>query len=75
MARGLVSLLPRTLPVIACLPFGLALFMPAVRMMSSDEVKAFSNSSAFPDHYPTPGLYEDKLMGDWGYLNGKPVAG
>ena len=60
-------------PIFACLPFGIALIMPAVRIMSPDELKAFRNSMAFPDHDPDPELYESK-GGEWGYLNGRAVV-
>ena len=64
---------PELCPVLACLPFGIALVMPAVRIMSRDELHAFINSDAHPDHHPDPELYEDKL-GEWGYLRGRPVV-
>jgi hypothetical protein len=64
---------PELCPVLACLPFGIALVMPAVRIMSPDEFDAFCNSGASPDHYPDPELYEGKL-GEWGYLQGGPVV-
>jgi hypothetical protein len=59
--------------VLACLPFGLALVMPAVQLMSRDELAAFRESEAHPDHQPDPELYESKL-GEWGYLRGRPVV-
>ena len=46
--------------------------MPAVRIMSSDELRKFRNSDAYPDRNPDPELYECKL-GEWGYLRGRPV--
>jgi hypothetical protein len=64
---------PELCPVIACLPFGLALIMPAVRIMSPDELQAFRDSEAHPAHDPDPELYESKL-GEWGYLHGHPVV-
>ncbi len=63
---------PELCPVLACFPFGVALVMPAVRIMTRDEMQAFTNSSAHPNHYPDPELYEDKF-GEWGYLGGRPV--
>jgi len=60
-------------PVLACLPFGVALVMPAVRIMSRAEFEAFVKSGAHPDHLPDPELYEDK-PGEWGYLRGRPVV-
>ena len=60
-------------PVIACLPFGIALVMPAVRIMTRDEFDRFVASEAHPDHCPDPELYEDKY-GEWGYLLGRPVV-
>ena len=60
-------------PVLACLPFGAALVMPAVRIMSADEFDVFRRSDAYPDHDPDPELYEGKL-GEWGYLDGRPVV-
>jgi hypothetical protein len=60
-------------PILASLPFGIALVMPAVRIMSPDELQAFRNSLAFPDHDPDPELYESK-GGEWGYLDGRPVV-
>ena len=47
--------------------------MPAVRIMSPDEFRAFRNSGAYPDHIPDPELYEGK-GGEWGYLGGRPVV-
>jgi hypothetical protein len=64
---------PELCPIIACLPFGVALVMPAVRLMSPDEFRAFRGSAAYPDHDPDPELYESKL-GEWGYLRGRPVV-
>ena len=64
---------PELCPVLACLPFGVALVMPAVRIMSPDEFRAFRNSAAYPDHVPDPELYEGK-GGEWGYLGGRPVV-
>ena len=63
---------PELCPVLGCLPFGVALVMPAVHIMSPDELRAFRNSDAYPDYYPDPELYESKL-GEWGYLRGRPV--
>ena len=64
---------PELCPVLACLPFGIALVMPAVRIMSPGEFQAFRNSAAYPDHVPDPELYESK-GGEWGYLRGHPVV-
>jgi hypothetical protein len=64
---------PELCPVLACLPFGAALVMPAVRIMSPGEFEAFRDSDAHPDHNPDPELYEDK-GGEWGYLRGRPVV-
>jgi len=64
---------PELCPVVACLPFGIALIMPAAQIMSANEFDLFARSAAHPDHYPDPQLYEDKL-GDWGYLRGQPVV-
>ena len=64
---------PELCPILAALPFGIALFMPAVRIMSPDELQAFRESLAFPDHNPDPELYESK-GGEWGYLEGRPVV-
>ncbi len=64
---------PELCPVLACLPFGLALVMPAVRIMSPDELRAFRESDAHPEHDPDPELYESK-QGEWGYLRGRPVV-
>lgn len=64
---------PELCPVIACLPFGVALVMPAVRLMDPDEFRVFCGSEAYPVHHPDPELYESKL-GEWGYLDGKPVV-
>ena len=64
---------PELCPVLACLPFGIALVMPTVRIMSRDEFLAFRNSGAYPDHVPDPELYEGKA-GEWGYLDGRPVV-
>jgi hypothetical protein len=63
---------PELCPVLAGLPFGIALIMPAVRTMSPLELQAFRDSGAFPDHDPDPELYESK-GGEWGYLHGRPV--
>ncbi len=60
-------------PIFAALPFGIALVMPAVRIMSPEELKAFRESMTFPDHDPDPELYESK-GGEWGYLEGRPVV-
>ncbi|MEO8847147.1 MAG: hypothetical protein ABI440_00755 [Casimicrobiaceae bacterium] len=64
---------PELCPVVACLPFGTALVMPAVRIMTQPEFNRFIASGEKPDHYPDPELYEDKV-GDWGYLNGRAVV-
>ncbi len=64
---------PELCPVLACFPFGIALVMPAVRIMSSEEFRAFISSDAHPENYPDPELYEDKL-GEWGYLRRQPVV-
>jgi hypothetical protein len=64
---------PELCPVLASLPFGIALIMPAVRIMSPDEFTKFRNSGAYPDHVPDPELYEGK-GGEWGYLGGRPVV-
>ena len=64
---------PELCPVLASLPFGLALFMPAVNLMSPDEFKAFRDRGGIPEHYPDPELYESK-GGEWGYLRGHPVV-
>ena len=64
---------PELCPVIACLPFGIALVMPAVRLMSPSEWEVFRDSDAHPDRVPDPELYENKL-GEWGWLNGRPVV-
>ena len=64
---------PELCPVVACLPFGIALVMPAVHIMTRIELDRFDASGEKPDHYPDPELYEDKL-GEWGYLNGRPVV-
>jgi len=64
---------PELCPVVACLPFGIALVMPAVRIMTQAEFARFCASGEKPDHYPDPELYEDKL-GEWGDLNGRPVV-
>jgi hypothetical protein len=64
---------PELCPVLGCLPFGLALVMPAVRLMTREELAAFRESEAHPDHQPDPELYESKL-GEWGYLQGRPVV-
>ena len=64
---------PELCPVLACLPFGAALVMPAVRIMSRPELDAFIQSDEHPEHSPDPELYEDK-PGEWGYLHGRPVV-
>jgi hypothetical protein len=64
---------PELCPIYACAPLGLALVMPAVRLMSREELRAFRESAAYPDHNPDPELYESKL-GEWGYLRGRPVV-
>lgn len=64
---------PELCPILARLPLGAALVMPAVRIMSRGELDAFMRSDAHPEHVPDPELYEDKL-GDWGYLRGRPVV-
>ena len=64
---------PELCPVLACLPFGAALVMPAVRIMSREEFEAFTQTLAHPEHHPDPELYEDK-PGEWGYLRGRPVV-
>ncbi len=60
-------------PVLASLPFGIALVMPAVRIMWPDELATFRESKAFPRHHPDPEFYEDRL-GEWGYLHRRPVV-
>jgi hypothetical protein len=64
---------PELCPVLACAPFGLALVMPAVRIMSREEFAAFRESEAYPQNDPDPELYESKL-GEWGYLGSRPVV-
>ena len=64
---------PELCPVLACLPFGIALVMPAVLIMTRAELDRFDASGEKPNHDPDPELYEDKL-GEWGYLNGRPVV-
>jgi hypothetical protein len=64
---------PELCPVLACLPLGLALVMPAVRLMSREELRGFRESGGYPEHNPDPELYESKL-GEWGWLNGRPVV-
>jgi hypothetical protein len=64
---------PELCPVFACVPFGTALVMPAVRIMSRGELEAFIQSDAHPENSPDPELYEDK-PGEWGYLRGRPVV-
>ena len=64
---------PELCPLFAALPFGIALIMPAVRIMSRAEFDAFTKSGAHPEHHPDPELYEDKPR-DWGYLRGRPVV-
>jgi len=71
--EGWQSFYPELCPVLASLPFGAALVMPAVRPMSRVEFEAFLTSDAHPEHSPDPELYEDKL-GEWGYLRGRPVV-
>jgi len=71
--EGWQQFYPELCPVLACLPFGTALVMPAVRIMSRDELAAFMKSDAHPENSPDPELYEDKL-GEWGYLRGRPVV-
>src|SRR2546426_12273435 len=58
-------------PVLARPLWGLALVMPAVQIMSDDELQAFRASGEFPDHYPHPQLDEGKL-GEWGLLKCRP---
>ena len=60
-------------PILVALPFGIALVMPAVHIMSPDEFGAFRDGGGFPDHDPDPELYESK-GGEWGYLDGRPVV-
>lgn len=64
---------PELCPILASLPFGLALVMPAVRIMTPAEYQAFLDTEGPPDHYPLPELYESK-GGEWGYLKGRPVV-
>ena len=64
---------PELCPVLGSLPLGVALVMPAVRIMSRDELAVFMKSDAHPENSPDPELYEDKL-GEWGYLRGRPVV-
>jgi len=64
---------PELCPIYALMPFGLALLMPAVRIMSPKELRAFRDSAEFPDHHPDPELYESK-GGEWGYWRGRPVV-
>ena len=70
--EGWAELCPELCPVVGMLPFGVALIMPAVKIMSDDELKVFRESDKFPDHHPDPELYEDK-PGEWGLLDGRPV--
>lgn len=64
---------PELCPVVACLPFGIALVMPTVLIMTRVELDRFDASGEKPVHHPDPELYEDKL-GEWGYLSGRPVV-
>jgi hypothetical protein len=64
---------PELCPVLACLPCGIALVMPAVRLMTRDEFDRFLRSGLHPENDPDPELYEDKY-GEWGYLDGRPVV-
>ena len=64
---------PELCPILASLPLGAVLVMPAVRIMSRDELDAFMKSDAHPEHSPDPELYEDK-PGEWGTLRGQPVV-
>jgi hypothetical protein len=64
---------PEFCPVLWCAPFGLALTMPRVTMMSCQEFHIWFNSGGYPDHWPRSSPYEDK-PGDWGWLEGQPVV-
>lgn len=64
---------PELCPVVASLPLGIALVMPAVRIMTKPEFESFCTSGNKPDHHPDPELYEDK-PGEWGYLEGRAVV-
>lgn len=60
-------------PVLACLPFGIALVMPAVEIMSRNQFDSYKANGRLPDHDPDPELYENKPW-DWGLLRGRPVV-
>ncbi len=64
---------PELCPVLACLPFGIALVMPAVEIMSGKQFESYKANGKLPDHDPDPELYEDKPW-DWGLLRGRPVV-
>jgi hypothetical protein len=64
---------PELCPIFACLPFGIALVMPAVEIMSGGQFESYKANGKLPDHDPDPELYEDKPW-DWGLLRGRPVV-
>lgn len=64
---------PELCPILACFPFGLALVMPAVEIMSSKQFEWYKANGKLPDNFPDPELYEDKPW-DWGLLRGRPVV-
>ena len=71
--EGWQRFFPELCPVIASLPFGVALVMPAVEIMSAQQFAAYKASGKLPDYDPDPELYEDKPW-DWGLLRGRPVV-
>jgi hypothetical protein len=64
---------PELCPILGWLPFGVALVMPAVEIMSNQEFECYKANGKLPEHYPDPELYEDKPW-DWGLWRGRPVV-
>jgi len=64
---------PELCPVLASLPFGVAIVMPAVEIMSAKQFESYKAKGRLPAYDPDPELYEDKPW-DWGLLHGRPVV-
>ena len=73
LARRMAAQVQGALPDLRRTAVRRRLVMPAVRIMSPPELKAFRESMTFPDHDPDPELYESK-GGEWGYLKAVPLS-
>jgi hypothetical protein len=65
-------------PVLASLPFGLAVVMPRLQELTETQAEHLRSSNGFPD-WDYGGMLDDETpwefkAGDWGWLEGRPVA-